>query len=247
LDASWDRFVALEGCVNFRDLGGYPGSAGRRVRRGVLYRSDALHQLSEEDVRRVRDALGVRTVIDLRSSAEVASDGVGPLRLPPVRRHHLPLFEADGRDPSERTPRPLDEIYALMLRFAREPIARALDLIAASAGPAVFHCAAGKDRTGVISAVVLGILGVPDEHVIDDYAATRKSLERIVARLRASEGYRYIFDELPPETLHAEPETMARLLEHARERYGGLRGWALDAGVAPATVATLEQRLLEAG
>jgi protein-tyrosine phosphatase len=242
-----DRFVPLEGCVNFRDLGGYPAVGGRRVRRRVLYRSDALHQLSPADVARVRDALGVRTVIDLRTSAEVASDGVGPLPLPPVQRHHLPLFEADGRDPSERTPRPLDEIYALMLRFAREPIARALDVIAASPGPAVFHCAAGKDRTGVIAAVVLAVLGVPDEHVIEDYAATRKSLERIVARLRASEGYQYIFEELPPETLHAEPETMARLLEHARERYGGLRGWALGAGVAPATVATLELRLLEAG
>ncbi len=241
-----DRFVALDGCVNFRDLGGYPARDGLRVRRGLLYRSDALHDLTDADVRRVRDALGVRTVIDLRSSAEIASDGVGPLPQPPVRRHHLPLFEG-GEIPTRPTPRPLDELYGLMLRFAREPIVRAIDAIAASADPAVFHCAAGKDRTGVIAAVVLGILGVPDEHVIDDYAFTRKSIDRIVARLRASESYQHIVDELPPDTLHAEPETMERLLAHARGEYGGLRAWALGAGVEASTVAALERRLLEAG
>jgi protein tyrosine/serine phosphatase len=241
-----DRLVALEGCANFRDVGGYPVRGGRRVRRGRLFRSDALHQMTDADVRRVRDALGVRTVIDLRSSAEIASDGVGPLPLPPVRRHHLPLFEG-GEIATRATPRPLDELYALMLRFARGAIARALDVIAGSDDPVVFHCAAGKDRTGVIAAVVLGILGVPDEHVIDDYAFTRKSLERIVARLRASEGYQHVLDDLPPDTLHAEPVTMARLLAHAQREYGGLRAWALRAGVSPSTVASLEQRLLEAG
>jgi hypothetical protein len=187
-------------------------------------------------------------VIDLRSSAEIASDGIGPLSRPPVQRHHLPLFDADrGATPVETAPRPLYEIYALFLRIARAPIARALEVIAASDEPVVFHCAAGKDRTGVIAAVVLGILGVPDEHVIDDYAFTRKSLDRIVARLRASEGYQYIFDELPPDTLHAEPETMARLLAHAKREYGGLRDWALRACASPETVAALERRLLESG
>jgi protein tyrosine/serine phosphatase len=242
-----DRLVPLDGCVNFRDLGGYPARGGRRVRRGVLYRSDALYAMTEADVRQVRDALGVRAVIDLRSSEEVASDGVGPLAEPPVRRHHLPLFEREGLTVPDEGPRGLDEVYALMLRFARGPIARAVDLIAASAEPLVFHCAAGKDRTGLVAAVVLGSVGVADEHVIDDYAYTQRALERIVARLRASEGYRYIVDALPADTLHAEPETMARLLEHARREYGSLRDYALRAGVAESSLAALERRLLEAG
>ncbi len=241
-----DRFVSLEGCANFRDLGGYPTRDGRRVRRGRLYRSDALHYMTPGDVERVRDDLGVRDVIDLRSTAEVETDGAGPLAAPPVRRHHLPLFDVARSDVhGERSARALDETYAVMLRSARQPVARAVELIAHAEGAAVFHCAAGKDRTGVIAAVLLGVLGVDDEHITADYALTRHALERITARLRASESYRYIFTELPPETLHAEPHTMQRLLAGVRAEYGGLTEYARAAGVRDEVIARLRDRALE--
>jgi protein-tyrosine phosphatase len=240
------RFVSLEGCVNFRDLGGYPTADGARVRRGCVYRSDALHFMTPADVARVRDALGVRNVIDLRSTAEVETDGPGPLAAPPVRRHHLPLFDVDRREVhGEHQARALDETYALMLRFARRPVARALELIAQAEGASVFHCAAGKDRTGVVAAVLLGVLGVPDEHIVADYALTRHALDRITARLRASESYQYIFTELPPETLHAEPHTMERLLASVRAEYGDLREYARRAGVGDDVIARLRARALE--
>jgi protein-tyrosine phosphatase len=240
------RFVTLEGCVNFRDLGGYPTADGRRLRHGWVYRSDALHYLTPADVAHVRDALGVRDVIDLRSTAEVDTDGPGPLATPPVRRHHLPLFDVDRREVhGTHEVRALDETYALMLRFAMRPVSRALELIAAGEGATVFHCAAGKDRTGVVAAVLLGALGVPDEHIVADYALTRHALDRITARLRASESYRYIFTELPPETLHAEPHTMERLLASVRAEYGDLGEYARRAGVGDALLARLRERALE--
>jgi protein tyrosine/serine phosphatase len=239
-----ERLVRLEGSVNFRDLGGWRTGDGRRLRYGRLFRSDALHRLSGGDLVRLRDELGVRTQIDLRASQEVASEGRGPLAGPPVAYHHLPFF--DGlRAGGERPAGSLAELYFAMLRYARSPIARALEALAASPGPSVFHCAAGKDRTGVLAAVVLGALGVADEDVVEDYAYTRRVLPRILERLRESDSYQHVFTELPPDTLHAEPATMEALLGLARREWGSLRDYARFAGASEAALARLEAQLLE--
>ena len=85
-----------------------------------------------------------------------------------------------------------------MIDFAREPIAKVVTVLARTRDPAVFHCAAGKDRTGVISALLLSLLGVREEVIVADYAATRESLDAIVERLLASDGYQGMFENLPP-------------------------------------------------
>jgi protein-tyrosine phosphatase len=239
-----DRLIPLDGCVNFRDLGGWETSDGRRIRGGQLYRSDALQRLTAADVARLRDELGLRTLVDLRSSHEVAREGCGPLAAPPATYHHLPFFDGPERDPGRGGFRNLAQIYLAMMRFAREPIARALDALAASEGAAVFHCAAGKDRTGVLSAVVLGVAGVADADIVADYAYTRRALPRILERLRASESYAYVFTELPPDTLHAEPATMEALLASVRTEWGSVREYALWAGAAPATLEALAEKLV---
>jgi len=241
-----ERLIPLEGCVNFRDLGGWRTGDGRRVRSGLLFRSDALHRLTPADLARVRGELGLRTLIDLRSGHEVSSEGCGPLAEPPTAYHHLPFFDGPARDPGRQRPEGgLAAIYLAMLRFARAPIARALETLAASPGAAVFHCAAGKDRTGVLSAVVLGAVGVVEDDIVEDYALTRRALPRILERLRASDAYDYVFSELPPETLHAEPETMQSLLSRVRGEWGSLREYALEAGASEATLGALSKRLLE--
>jgi protein-tyrosine phosphatase len=109
----------------------------------------------------------------------------------------------------------------------------------------VYHCAAGKDRTGVISAVLLGLLGVRDEVIVADYAATQENLDSIIDRLMDTEGYQEIFDALPPDTLHAEPETMLSLLAKVRENYGSMSDYARAIGVSDETLAHLQSRLLE--
>ena len=237
------RLVRLEGCFNFRDLGGYATRDGRRVRWRRLYRSDALHHLSDADLRHVRDELGVRTLVDLRSSAERRGEPASLLAAPPVMAHHVPLFdrERSGDSPSL----PLAEIYLMLLRVAREPIARAVRVLAAGDAPALFHCAAGKDRTGLVAAVLLGALGVRDEDIVEDYAATRHGLGGIVERLRSSDSYQYVFTELPPDTLHAEPETMARVLEEAGKEYGSMREYLRGAGFGEAELRGIEASLLD--
>lgn len=240
------RLVELEGCLNFRDLGGYRTQGGRRVRWGQLYRSDALHHMSVRDVQHVRDELGVRAVIDLRSSAEVTLDGMGPLATPPIDYHHIPLFDGGRGDiEPEEIPLDLGHQYFLLLGAARGAIRCVLEILADATEPALFHCAAGKDRTGLISAVVLGLLEVEETHIIEDYVFTSRNIERIIERLRQTPSYKAVFDRLPPQTLHAEPDTMASFLGRVRKAHGSLREFALGLGLASETVTLLEERLLE--
>ena len=240
------RRIELEGCFNFRDLGGYPTEDGRRLRWRMLFRSDALHHLSQADVERFVSELCITDIVDLRSSGELAAEGRGRLAHAPARFHHLPLFDgaaAEGRERAEQVT--LADRYFLLAEFAKQPIARVLAALAESRGPAVYHCAAGKDRTGVVSALLLGLLGVRDEIIVADYAASQEKLDAIVERLMAAEGYQQMLALLPADTLHAEPETMQTLLARLRERYGSLEGYARSIGLPEAALDRLRARLLE--
>jgi len=240
------RHVELEGCHNFRDLGGYPTREGARLRWRVLFRSDALHHLTLQDVTCLTRELGIGHVVDLRSSGEIAIDGRGRLAAEALRIHHLPLFDGAGAVSADLGDRiSLSDRYFLMTEHAKGPIARVLATLADAEAPAVYHCAAGKDRTGVVSAVLLGLLGVADEVIVADYAATQQNLEAIIARLMASEGYQSMLESLPPDTLHAEPATMIALLERVRAKYGSMREYVREIGVTDADIARLERRLLE--
>ena len=239
------RLIVLDGCLNFRDLGGYPTADGRRLRWRHLFRSDALHRLSAADVVHLRDTLGIRDVIDLRSTAEVETDGRGPLATPEIRFHHVPLYDGNTSTRAARAEAyTLADRYFLLAEFAKEPIARVITTLADVASPAVYHCAAGKDRTGVISAILLALLGVRDEIIVADYAATQDNIEAIIDRLMATEGYQTMLSALPPDTLHAQPETMVAFLARVHREYGAMRAYARSAGVTNEALQRLEARLL---
>lgn len=240
-----DRTIELDGCLNFRDVGGYPTDDGRTVRWRQVFRSDALHHLTRQDVAHLRGAIGLGTVIDLRSTAELTSEGRGPLAQETVAFHHLPLYDGQAVRSTASADMTLTDRYFLLAEFAKQPIARVLTTLAASDAPAVYHCAAGKDRTGVISAVLLGLLGVPEAVIVADYAATRENLDAIVERLMSTEGYQEMLSALPPDTMHAEPETMAGFLTRLRDAYGTMAGYARAAGVSDASIDGLRARLLE--
>jgi len=175
-DDAVERLVPLEGPANFRDLGGYPTDDGRTVRRGRVFRSDSLSFMSDTDVGHVLDVLGIGTVVDLRAGHEVDQFSHGPLEAHGVRFCHMPIID-ETRGPIEPAgvdagpPRmlPLDEFYVLMLERFGDRFAGVLRVIAEPGNhPLVFHCAAGKDRTGVVAALVLGLLGVPDDEIAAD-------------------------------------------------------------------------------
>jgi protein-tyrosine phosphatase len=240
-----NRNIPLQGAFNFRDLGGYRTRDGHAVKWRRLFRSDALHFLTLEDALVLRDTLGVRTVIDLRSPAQVENDGLGLFVRPPVDHVPAPVIDDATLDSWRVTQVTSVESYVWMFENSAELIARALKVLADRQGdPAVFHCFAGKDRTGVLAAAVLGTLGVDDETIADDYSLTAPAMKSIVDRMVAAvDGPSRA--NVRPETYEARRETMLETLGHVNSRWGSVEGFARAAGVGPDTVARLREALLE--
>ena len=119
-----------------------------------------------------------------------------------------------------------------------------IERLATRDAPAVFHCSAGKDRTGVIAALLLGSLGVPHDVIVADYAATQEDLAGIVAKLSRSSGFGEMWKDLPPETLHADPETMDEFLSELCEQYGSVSGCVRAIGVGERVLDRLSERML---
>jgi len=241
------RRIDLKGCYNFRDLGGYPTADGRSLRWRTLFRSDALHHLTSRDATRVRDVLGVKVAIDLRTTAETdayPASGVEGCR-------HLPLLEEMKRTEGpvvrvDRSPEATAARYVAMLQTGGGRMAQALRVLArVDSLPAVFFCAAGKDRTGLVAAVVLGLLGVPDDTIVEDYVLTSQSIGDVIARLRTSPVYGPGMDGVAPTEFDPAPATMQRVLDTVRAEYGSVRGYARSIGVDDTTLGHLRENLLD--
>lgn len=240
-----EREIALEGCVNFRDVGGYRADGGR-IRWRTLFRSDALHELTPDDVQRVR-RLDITTVIDLRSAFERGGDGDHhPLAGADVRFVHAPIINEENGVFMADTSLGLAERYARILESAGAALPDAVTAIAEAPGGTVFHCAAGKDRTGLLSAVVLGALGVPDADIVTDYAMTGRNLAGIKARLRRHPAYETGYAYVPADAMTADGETMRRLIEDLRARHGSMTGLLSHLGVSGDVLARLRGTLVEA-
>ncbi len=242
-----DRHVELEGCCNFRDLGGYPAADGRRTRWRLLFRADGLSALSETDLD-VLEELGIRNVIDLRTSLEVESRGRFPDH-ETISYHHLPL--TDTLPGAEDVPDWEDagyvaRRYASYLDGHAASVGTALHLLADSANlPAVFHCSVGKDRTGVLSAVVLGFLGVPDEVIVEDYTLSARAMVQVLDRLRAEyPDSQDVVARFAPVILSVAPESMAGFLTEVRARHGSWEDMARAHDLEP-VVDQLRHVLLE--
>jgi hypothetical protein len=253
------RLVPLAGSSNFRDLGGYPGRDGRTTRWGRLYRADALHELTAGDVDRLRD-LGLRTVVDLRTERELARTGRGPLEPEDVTFHHLAVVRegvrgdgtSDGVAEGESVAAPapagddLAERYLWYLDVGRGSLVEALTLLGGDEHyPLVFHCAAGKDRTGVLAALVLEILGVDREVIVADYVITAERLRFIMDRWLADPEFAERMAKVPTSRFSVEASTMEGFLTRLQVRYGGARSWALGAGVPAEALDRMAGLLLE--
>jgi protein-tyrosine phosphatase len=252
--------VELEGAANARDLGGLPRTDGGDTARGVLLRADNLQALTPGDVRHLVDDLGVRLVVDLRTAVEVELEGPGPLvRDGRAEVRHRSLYPeagertdidvgvvfpwragAAGEDASES---PAVRAYLGYLRDRPDSIVAALRDAASADGATILHCAAGKDRTGVVAALALALAGVRRDAIVADYVATADRLEPLVARLRASTTYG---DDLRGRTLDSHrprAETMERFLAVLDERHDGPAGWLARHGFRDADAAALRERL----
>jgi protein-tyrosine phosphatase len=239
------RHIAFERLYNFRDAGGYRTGDGRSVRCGQLYRSDSLAKLSARDWEHFR-GLGVRTVIDLRHRREVDMRGRIPdsagIRYYNISIEHRPYDQA-VLSPLIEPAQFLADRYAELAEDGIAEIRQALELLAADgSAPVVIHCAAGKDRTGVLTALVLGLLGVADDDIVADYARTGLVTDRLVAEWRAHHG-----GKTPqwPGFGQAPAGAMRLFLAGLTTEYGGVRGYAAaQLGVGDSLVETLRNQLL---
>jgi len=241
-----DRFLALLGAYNFRDLGGYPTIDGRITVKGRLFRSDTLHQLTQGDLEVLR-RMGLAGVIDLRTSAEAERTGRGLLAEEPVRFLHASVLrEEGGESAGGPTHDQLGERYLWYLDVGREALVAALTVVAdPDSYPLVFHCTAGKDRTGVLAALVLDILGVRHEVIVEDYMLTATRMDLIRARLRRDPAYGSRIDQIPAARLAMQAGPMEHFVTEVRRRYGGAKEWALGAGMTRESLNSMPMLLLD--
>ena len=235
--------LVLSGCTNARDLGGLPTSDGRRIRRRVLIRTDSLAHL-DADGRVSLARLEPGLILDLRSEHELSTEP-NPFAGHPAFRHRPffdPAWEAVRDDLIETT---RQGIYRRMLAGNRPAIGAAIrEMAAAPAGrPIVAHCAGGKDRTGLIVALLLDVAGVPRDRIVADWVASEEGLG-VPAMLAAFDG---TDDERRALELAwtTPPETMVETFDWLDSEFGGSRQFLRACGVDDATLDALVERLVE--
>ena len=245
-----DRRVPFDGATNFRDLGGYRTRTGATVRWGMVFRADSLHGLGPDDLVRY-ERLGLRAVYDLRGEVERQE------RPDPVESRHLPVSgrpaDAPARTAAEGLTgddgeRILRDLYVGLIEHAALLIGDLFRGLAADGGlPAVFHCHAGKDRTGVVAALLLEALGVDREAILDDYELTG----RYRLRLHQESSYQSLVKlGLSPEAAAGVLTTprwaMEEALDELDRRHGGIDAYLVGpANMARSDLGRLRQVLLD--
>lgn len=234
---------------NLRDVGGLRTADGRRVRHGLILRSATPAFLDERQAVLLRDDLGVRTRLDLRSRVEI-EEAHNP-RLAAVEHEslHLPLRAGGAWQHRPDLDDPSASVAAHYVRYLEHSAdsLTAIAEIAADPGRAALlvHCSAGKDRTGVTLAVVLSAVGVTHDEIVHDYARTREDLDAMLLQLRSLPAYKERLAALPEESLTAEPRSMRLFLARLDETYGGARKYLTGNGLPEATLDRLADTLLE--
>lgn len=234
------RRLELEGVFNLRDIGGYPAAGGRSTRWRTLLRSDALHRL-DPGGSAVLAGFGLSTVLDLRTQAEAeiapsALDGLAS------RQTHISLLTGD----LQALPLDLDAIYRYMIDQCGDTIGEAIKVLAdGGAFPALVHCSAGKDRTGIVVALILAVLGVPDEVIAADYELSASYLDTertpVIGQLQASTG---LGANLTRPLLSSPAALILDVLARVRAAGGSVDGYLVDHGLSAAALDGLRAALL---
>ena len=243
-----DRRLGFRGAFNFRDLGGYRTIDGSTVRWRTLFRADALHRLDEAELAELR-GLGVRSVLDLRTDSEVDAGRIDADHLGITHRHYPVLgtsWKPEELDPDADAGEILGQLYIHMLDVGAPALTGCLrTMMEDESIPVVFHCAAGKDRTGVLAAIVLSLLGVDEDTIVADYSLSGRAMGELMERLTTERPeLRTAMDEQPSAYLEAPPTAMRGFLDHLRVEHGSATGYVTALGIDADEIRRLRQLLL---
>ena len=239
--ASVDRSIDLAEAFNARDLGGLPTVDGRRTDSGRIIRSDLPERSHEADRRVLMEGIGLRRVVDLRTPAEIEMHP-GPWGDFDVEVVCAP-FPVDPKAVAGE----IEEMAAIYLSFLEPPAPAMTHALAAlldvEQHPVLVHCAAGKDRTGVIVALALDLLGVDRAAILADYSLSAARMPEILERVVRTTGQEEM-RTLPSVMYMADAATIEAVLATVDERYGGSERWAIDRGIDPAAIERFRATML---
>ncbi len=239
-----NRKLDFDACYNARDLGGYETAQGGRTRWGAFVRADNLYRLTPKGKASLHGH-GVRTVIDLRSVQELASEPNPFHGTDELNFVHLPLINPESHAVLDGA---IEQQGMLvwnlkMLEVSRNRIVQAMQTIAhAPEGGVLFHCYAGKDRTGLVSMFLLALAGVPQQTIAEDYDESNTHLEELnqalLVRFSDETTKEHVLNNLLSGTAN-----MLKIQAHLDEQFGGAERYLLDGGVSSEDIARIRARL----
>ena len=247
----WTRRLPLEGGSNMRDLGGYPLKMGGLTKFGVFVRSARPCHLSDRDKALLKD-YGLKVSLDFHSESEAAkwpSDFIQEpwieYRLMSLDVHHVIIAE-EGESPIDgREHMTWPEVYVMMLERYKPWFKDVLDAAAECEGILHYHCTTGKDRTGLISALLLGLAGAYEEDIIEDYAISEMHLEPVFLELIENSVKWASSLTLDNVFFKTAPQNMQAVLKYLNETYGGARGYAENIGVSKENIEKIITKFTE--
>jgi protein-tyrosine phosphatase len=242
------RELDWDGCLNVRDLGGHRTQDGGETRYGAVVRADSIRQLTDSGWAAAVD-YGVKTVVDLRMDVELEADPPADL---PVDVVHMPFFQDDDEAFAEVEAAAraapgyaaaTREVYLVFLERWRENVGAAIAAVArAPEGGVVVHCMGGKDRTGLVTALLLHLAGVDNEQIAADYAASEERLRPRHEAWLAEAGTEAERERL--RRIVATPaESMVGVLEELERRYGSIEAFLRSAGLTDEELKLARERL----
>ncbi len=243
--------LPLKGLCNARDLGGFPCEGGLTCY-GAFIRSEVPHRITDEDMAFLL-AYGLTTSLDLRGKLESEEP---PSRLRELEGHRYflcPMVDdtaAAGSGPRPGSELELKEIdwrpvYIGMSERGKAWVKRTLELAAEAEGCVLYHCFTGKDRTGLFTALLLGLCGVEKRDIMGDYSLSMSNLRPFYEAMPHPEGMAPTKEDMLTGFYRTDPITMEALLDHFEQNYGGVKGYVRACGVSEATIQRIRDKLIE--
>jgi protein-tyrosine phosphatase len=243
-DHQANRQLILEGAFNVRELGGLVIHAGQRTSTGQFLRADSLHALSPASQTKLLE-YGLKTVVDLRTSQEILQEPNPFSHHENVRYVHISLFETIMQNQNADTMSSLESIYIAALDHCQAAICATLETLATSQSVTLFHCTAGKDRTGIVSALLLANAGVSSKVIIQDYSLTEELAKPMLERLLNEAVKKGVDKDFYSKLLTSKAATMQAILWYLEARFGSVEGYLKDGlGLEQPTLDALRLKML---